>query len=967
MRNTALRGLGRFGVFLALTVVSVLGLQAKNINLLNYTGYPGCPGYPLPPAQPSPYNNAIDVRQQLQAAIDDAASDGGGTVTIPGDLLFWNISKPVFLDRDNVTIDGTNAATLAPMAGYSGQYASQPVLVLGTPRQVSGVEITPSHRVDLAGILDSSIGAGSHYGLKTKGRNKANNADVYAHGYFDGSLLASGQPNTQNGFATQRWLCPLDGNGNPLANQYQFTFDIAIKNNAAGTLTGTICGSGMANDMTNPQTYWMLGTFPGDADPNTVKFKFKTGNPDAGTYTVQSLPLGTISDTNVHRITVQLDMGGGTCAAWLDGTQTATLALGSVLNGDGTLNLNKQMWRYEQGAFQLGALHSGALGDVTSSGVNSAQQQVDWTYCGIQFMSALRYTWATTLTRADNGQSWPRTDWDSWRYFNNWSGLPNFIANLQLNDNPTGNDADSIGTVASILQGGWQGQAFGFWLPQRGAFQNADTLYGVKNITLQHITVTGPVLVGEARSTTLTDVLFDRTSPVYAIDDLNCGVINSGVLPTFTDTDVVNNMLFIVYCFEYLASKNITSTYMYPITTAAGSIRLVGCQGSYRYTFYNAGGINEYYNKMYAGPCGGALTFDNFCLDNEGWPSPTKAAFYHEFSPLVNGVTRETNTFTLAGINTGTICGPTPIVQLPNTNPGTLQADRTSWGVVTEPYLLQQMVSTNNPNAYGAINITTPIYQHWSDDNGIFCGWFNYNASSIVYNDQDGKLYRGAIWHIPGSTYVTTNWYGNVMPVHEDNGPLTGEPWKAYWTRLATPATWSGSTAYNVGDVVSHYSGYNWYCLYKCLAANTGQEPANWGTDTTYWKSLQWQYGTAYTAGTSYVSCDGAYYQCIQNHTSGAYAAFTREPTRPRPWDVIAANAWQIVQYTGAGNTNIKSYHSEYSTALPPVAGHWNANELVIYNPNPATVNAPTEYRNPLGGSPGTWRSDDTLGTFVTP
>ena len=117
-----------------------------------------------------------------------------------------------------------------------------------------------------------------------------------------------------------------------------------------------------------------------------MKFKFKTGNPDAGTYTIQSLPLGIITDTNVHRITVQMDMGGGTCAAWLDGTQTSTLALGSVLNGDGSVNVNKQLWRYEQGAFQLGQLNSGALGTPTASGLNDTQQQVNWTYCGFQLI-----------------------------------------------------------------------------------------------------------------------------------------------------------------------------------------------------------------------------------------------------------------------------------------------------------------------------------------------------------------------------------------------------------------------------------------------------------------------------------------------------------------------------------------------------------------------------------------------------
>ena len=115
MRSTFLRGLGRCCCLLGLAVLTALGLQAQTtVNLLNYTGYSGCPGYPLPAAHPSPYNDQMDVRPQLQAAIDYVANNGGGTVTIPGDLCSWYLSKPVFLDRDNVTIDGTGAATLAP-------------------------------------------------------------------------------------------------------------------------------------------------------------------------------------------------------------------------------------------------------------------------------------------------------------------------------------------------------------------------------------------------------------------------------------------------------------------------------------------------------------------------------------------------------------------------------------------------------------------------------------------------------------------------------------------------------------------------------------------------------------------------------------------------------------------------------------------------------------------------------------
>ena len=144
-------------------------------------------------------------------------------------------------------------------------------------------------------------------------------------------------------------------------------------------------------------------------------------------------------------------------------------------------NPAEQMWRYEQGAFQLGQLNSGALGTPTASGVTvtSTQGGVNWTYCGFQLMYTLRYTWATTLTRIDNGQSWvspSSTPWDSWRYFSTSS---NTVACLPLTDYPSVSDCASIGTVCTMLEGGNQGQAFGFLLPQRGPFQDTDGKYGV--------------------------------------------------------------------------------------------------------------------------------------------------------------------------------------------------------------------------------------------------------------------------------------------------------------------------------------------------------------------------------------------------------------------------------------------------------------------------------------------------------
>ena len=164
-----------------LTVFLLLVLTAtaytKNISLLGYTA-----GGKFPPATPSTNDNPLDVRAQLQAAIDEVADSGGGTVSISGDTLFWFLSRPVFLDRANVILQGEGGdVTRLGIINErnNGDVSSIPPLLVGVPRAVIGKEITATHREALAfdanrpqQTLDAS--AGERFGLRTKGRSADN-------------------------------------------------------------------------------------------------------------------------------------------------------------------------------------------------------------------------------------------------------------------------------------------------------------------------------------------------------------------------------------------------------------------------------------------------------------------------------------------------------------------------------------------------------------------------------------------------------------------------------------------------------------------------------------------------------------------------------------------------------------------------------------------------------------------------
>ena len=139
MRSTFPRGLSRCCCLLGLAGMTALGLQAQTtVNLLNYTGYSGCPEYPLPAAHPSPNNNHDGCSPATAGGHRLCGEQRRGTVTIPGDLCSWYLSKPVFLDRDNVTIDGLLGAWPRSTAA-DGPYNGLPLA--GTRHPAAGVRV----------------------------------------------------------------------------------------------------------------------------------------------------------------------------------------------------------------------------------------------------------------------------------------------------------------------------------------------------------------------------------------------------------------------------------------------------------------------------------------------------------------------------------------------------------------------------------------------------------------------------------------------------------------------------------------------------------------------------------------------------------------------------------------------------------------------------------------------------------
>ena len=88
------------------------------------------------------------------------------------------------------------------------------------------------------------------------------------------------------------------------------------------------------------------------------------------------------------------------------------------------------------------------------------------------------------------------------------------------------------------------------------------------------------------------------------------------------------------------ANRKTCASAMYCGGGCEADFRLVGCRGEITDVLITAFLAADYYVKLHAGPYGGPLTFNYFCVDNEGMSYvPKKAGIYAEpsFNPGPEG------------------------------------------------------------------------------------------------------------------------------------------------------------------------------------------------------------------------------------------------------------------------------------------------------------------------------------------
>jgi len=569
------------GCLTVLVILSLTGARALDVNLR---------GYGTPPAQPG-----TDVSAQLQAAIDAVSAAGGGNVQIPGDTLPWCLYYPVFVNSGNVTIQGIEGK---PDVSNYGIMGGMPGFFLGLsrdPRNASNRGITTEHYPAVA--MDGS--AGTRYGLRTR-----DSQGTTAFGYFHQCPFSHGVHSCSNygGVDTPSYWQPprYCQNGHPYDNwaKYQYTLDLAVKNNAAGTLQGTLCGIGApttTNDMTDRSMVWLVATDPAAGNNLVYKFKLQDGS-------VQSISFNAaITDTNIHRLTVQMDLTratgtGNQCVVWLDGVLKNKLLL------PGGTRLNE----FTYGAFRLG--------DVTASALTGNAGAADWTFCGLKLEAVRLYDDTLGIGSAQTilGGGTPN---DSFRYF---TATGNTCAYLPLDYQPTANYAITCVRYGTGEHGNVWG--YGLWLPDRPSAPVAGP------ITVTHLTTHGfgnIFTLGEA-----TDVHFSiidgPNGPTYnTFSSLEC--------PTYCTVDIAG--VDIAGCGDtfYRGSNQYLSMYKCTAYPARTAFCLHGVNGSINGCMVNDPYVKvDYYVKNFAGPGSGPFTIQSMQFDNEWAPVPTKGFVYYE-------------------------------------------------------------------------------------------------------------------------------------------------------------------------------------------------------------------------------------------------------------------------------------------------------------------------------------------------
>ena len=393
-------------------------------------------------------DNATDNSGPFQAALDAARnalankSIIGATIFIPSAPLPYLMQSPVFVESENITIQGEGDGSY-----IKGHFYSSPLFVFGVKRtdtlSFGGpprlYAVDSSHRPDLFGKLDASAVAttGSRWGLRTKQLNFVQ---------FSACSMSSGQKSKKH--------------GHPYLDNWSETDELTVEFcYEPGSLTGS--------EFPNMTPLLMMGSLyyetsplvihTSGGNPSYVVVRFRTSDMPVGMFGAnRSFGLDLTDCPYPRHLAIQIDLKNANVTAFCNGKQKAILAPTNLANSGPTPFVpGLKLGQNEDYPLLLGA-----DGPTGFSGDGYATNQADLCIYGLRFSAAIRYQDngpTTNQTRADV----PATPVnDSWRYFGNDAKTITYLAGT---DNPA--TSDRIVTAIEGSTAGTGAASRGFLLP----------------------------------------------------------------------------------------------------------------------------------------------------------------------------------------------------------------------------------------------------------------------------------------------------------------------------------------------------------------------------------------------------------------------------------------------------------------------------------------------------------------------
>jgi Pectate lyase superfamily protein len=543
-----------------------------------------------------------DNASAFQAAVDAAIAKVGGLpfkkgiVFIPSAPQFYLVSRSIWVDSDNIEIQGEGWGSLVWLNGYF----KQPVFIFGIRRiehatvngQVVTAQIDASYRPDLFGKLDTSAAPtpGAKWGIRTNGSSFV---QFQANSLSSGVKSSAGYPYLDNWTETTKLtlefcIDPPDGQNFPPLTPLLGMGDIIYE--------------------TSPILVYV------SEDPTQLQVTFRTNDQDSGLFSPKrAYTISLAGSTPPFRIALQFDLDNAVTTAFVNGIQVAPTSSSNLdpsspcpfTPGSGLRFSQNESYPFLIGAHGWKGPTSPTIATVSG---------IDLRLYGLRLSNTIRYRSNGTGQHQQRVDSPTSSINDAYAYFGNDA---NTVYYLSCSDNP----ATSGRNVTAI-----NGSSANYPGITTGLFLNTTNAGGIFGNAIRDIAVMG---AGDAGQTIclggVLEMVIENVMAASGFNGIGSWNMYSNYIVYLDNCWIGGSDAPYYGAFQLTDARNV---YFY--TSGRVSIRYLGGSGNWENAFVSHGGPNnECVAKLRNGTLGGSFAFSNIHVDFEG-ETLSLAGFYCE-------------------------------------------------------------------------------------------------------------------------------------------------------------------------------------------------------------------------------------------------------------------------------------------------------------------------------------------------